>query len=435
MSNKAALAFATGFGGGYMGGKRQAALDEERKADRQMRQDEHDARRRESQRQEGDRISLANAARPVTVEEGANGAIKLDSADNRDVDGTPATISNAGAYRVNGQTYADRGGADAAAAQANTPEAQDQRISLAMKERGNVVGAKQYEASARQSQLAAAELADKVWNREIREAMPKGHQGIADFLSRTQVGPLKGVEVKAIPNQDGKTVTYHMVNPDGTTTPKPDLTFTNDQTGVIKAGYQLAHVDPEVRYRHMVEEDKQAAVVSAKEKELDLRKRQLEEVQIPNAETRAQLAQVQAQLAEVRAARAGGKGSDGVSREERLRYTTLYTDAGRRMQDVSKSLNTLRADRSFMRRAATAGTPEAQQLSEMQEQLTNHKQERELYQGLLAGGTQAGGKQPALADAEPKVPVAKPPTPKQDQATARAAVKAAPKSDYSQLWK
>lgn len=391
MSGKAALAFATNFGGGYMGGKRQAVLDEERKADRQMRQDEHDARMRDMNRTEGDRVALQNAARPVSVDQGANGMIKPDTMDNADV-GLPENASlpnqglQPGGFKVGDQTFTDRAGADAAAAKANAPEATDTRIANALRSRGNVVGAKNYEA-------AAADLADKNWNREISQAMANGHEGMADFLTRTQVGPLKGVTVKAIPSEDGKTVTYSTVNPDGTMTPKH--TWPNSQDGVIMAGYQLAHVAPEVRYKHMVEEDKQAFVQQSKEDELKLRQRQLEEVQIPNAETRATLAQVRAQLAEIQSQRSNG----GVGREERLRYTSLFSDAGRRMQDTQKSISALQRDPLFTRALRKdPNGPEAQQMQQLQADLKSHQEERTLYQGLLAG-SQGTGAAPASASA------------------------------------
>jgi hypothetical protein len=93
-------------------------------------------------------------------------------------------------------------------------------------------------------------------------------------------------------------------------------------------------------------------------------------------------------------------GSTKLDREERMRFTTLFTDAGRRMQDVSKAINTLQGDRQFMRNANKEGTPEAQQLAQLRAEKKQHEDERTLYQGLLAGDK--GAKQPSLADADPK---------------------------------
>lgn len=64
--------FAVGFGGGYLNAKRQGQLDEERQADRAMRQQEFDARMGEVNDQKNLRMSLADAARPAPANE--NGA-------------------------------------------------------------------------------------------------------------------------------------------------------------------------------------------------------------------------------------------------------------------------------------------------------------------------------------------------------------------------
>lgn len=419
-----ALALAGAVAGGIVKGDQMRRRDDQEAEDRAWTQEQRGVQRAATQRENQNRVSLASAAAPTAVEEGAGGALRPETMDNRDV-GAPgeAPMSLGNSFRAGGKTFADRAQADAAATDYNSEAATDKRIGLAMAKTGDVKGAKQYQASARQSEVSAIELADKRWGQQIRTAAGKGHEGLADFVSRSGADGIADVQVKAVPSPDGKQVTYHMVNPDGTTKPT-NMSFSNDQDGVIRAAYMLDRsITPEKRYTHMVAEDKQTAAASAKERELTMRERELTEVKIPNAETKAKLAEVQASLAELRAQRAGaaGGGDGKVSREERLRYTTLFTDAGRRMQDVQKSINSLRKDPIFMSKASKPGSPEAVEMQSARDNLAALTEERQLYQGLLADG--AGGKKPSLADAETK-PGAKP---------AAQAVKVATKAERDKL--
>lgn len=78
-----------------------------------------------------------------------------------------------------------------------------------------------------------------------------------------------------------------------------------------------------------------------------------------------------------------GVNSKGVSREERMRYTSLFTEAGRRMADVQKTINTLRQNPLYS--MAAAGSREAQELDELKSQWKEFKSERDTYSALLAG--------------------------------------------------
>lgn len=129
---KGLASFAAGFGGGYLNAKRQGMLDEERQADRAMRQQEFDARMGEVNDKKNLRMSLADAARPVTVESGAGGAIRPETMDNRDVGlAENASQPNAGLslsqYRVKDKSYETQELADTAAAAQNTRDARRMR--------------------------------------------------------------------------------------------------------------------------------------------------------------------------------------------------------------------------------------------------------------------------------------------------------------------
>lgn len=143
---KGLINFAAGFGGGYLGAVRQADLDEERKADRAMRKEEFDARMGEVNSAKDLRLSLRDAARPVEAIAGSGGALRPETMDNRDV-GLPENASqpNGGlslsAYRAGGKSYDTQPAAEAAAAQANTPDAVAQRQGQALRLAGKPVEA------------------------------------------------------------------------------------------------------------------------------------------------------------------------------------------------------------------------------------------------------------------------------------------------------
>ncbi len=108
-------------------------------------------------------------------------------------------------------------------------------------------------------------------------------------------------------------------------------------------------------------------------------------------------------LAELRA----NKG-DGVSREERLRYTSLFNESGRRMSDIQKALNTLRKDPMYS--MAKPGSPQKQEIDDLQAQLKTYQEERSLY-GRLLSGSQTGDTttQPAVAKSTPAPAQTRPP--------------------------
>ena len=120
----------------------------------------------------------------------------------------------------------------------------------------------------------------------------------------------------------------------------------------------------------------------------------------------------QERLAEIRAG-AGSK-SGAVNKEERLRYTSLFNEAGRRMSDATRSLNTLRRDPLYS--MAKPGTPQASELEGLQAEIQEYKKERSLYGNLLSGG--AGEDDPAEA-VRSTAPIKAPATPDNGSRTNR----------------
>lgn len=134
------LAFIGGLGQGVISGLKDQDERERRDKADQRAQESHDAQMSEFRRGESDRRTIAGAAADVGVEEGSGGALKPDTADNRDVGmpGEPgaATGGLGAGFRVAGKGFGDRASADAAAATANAPEARDARISQAYRSIG-----------------------------------------------------------------------------------------------------------------------------------------------------------------------------------------------------------------------------------------------------------------------------------------------------------
>lgn len=385
---KGLASFAAGFGGGYLNASRQAELDKERQADRAMRQQEFDARMGEVNDAKNLRVSLADAARPVAVESGAGGMIRPETMDNRDV-GLPENASqpnnglSLSQYRVKDKSFDAQAPADAYAATQNTPEAVAQRQVGAYNAAGKPAEAMTLANGAASQRAAEMAQADKAWQRKISGAMMNGPDGMADLISQSEFGPMAGKTVKAVPSADGTSITYNMVNPDGTLTPSK-MTFSNDQNGMIQAGYMLDRVvTPEHRYTNYATEKKLAA-----QQEREARRDKVTETHYNN----------QDEAARVRANRpVGGSGAAGQpSREERMRYTTLFQDAGRRAGEAQKALTTLQKDPMYS--MAKPGSPQHEELQGLRDAIKSYGDERTMYQGMLAGSQ---GSEAAPAPATP----------------------------------
>lgn len=184
------LAFLGGLAQGTAQGLRQQELDRQAQADRDMRQEEHDARMQEVEQTRQDRVALSNAARPAMVTDGATldlGDGQQHVYDSPDVAASDlrqagrmglADAKQAGAVTVNGTAYPDRATAQKAADAANTPEAVQQRALAA--------GADPAKALA----LSSAMTQNKTGNLKLTEeqrayaakALAEGHQQAAQAM-------------------------------------------------------------------------------------------------------------------------------------------------------------------------------------------------------------------------------------------------------------
>ena len=238
-----AIAFLSGLGSGYIDADKDAkklARDEE---DRALRNEAARLQLDEAKSNAADKKTLRLAGAPVAMTEGAGGMLKPEAMDNRDV-GLPenATLPNQGlqegGFNVAGKSFADRGMADAAVQAANTPQAVGKRTAAALYGMGKPGEAMQLEASAKQAEMTDIQLGNAKWRAELGGAMAGGHDKMAELVTKTEVGILKGQKAQVIRKGDGM-VSYGTIDKDGKVTAVPGLTFPDTQDGVAMAGFML----------------------------------------------------------------------------------------------------------------------------------------------------------------------------------------------------
>ena len=242
---------------GWMQGAQMARANDDYEAEKAYKEEKRARERKDNYEADSLKADLKQAGRSVQVDEGAGGSIKPPTMDNRDV-GLPenAALPNGGlqegGYAVAGKAYSDQASATAAAGVQNAPEAVNARLASTYRAHGDVEKSMALESSGRQAELQKIQLADVQWKRGLGTAMRSGHEGIAKFVSASEAGPMKGMQVQAVPSADGKTISYATAGPDGTLTPVPGIgSFSNDQKGVTQAAWMLDQsIDPAARMAH-----------------------------------------------------------------------------------------------------------------------------------------------------------------------------------------
>jgi len=285
---------------GYMRGKRMVEDDDE--AAYRAKQRERDlARQAEEDATEAD---LKNAARQADVQQGAGGMVKPATMDNRDV-GLPenADLPNGGlmqgGYSVAGKAYDTQQAAQSAADAYNGADAQASRAAKVYAQHGKIDKSMALEASRRSAEAADMQLADARWKRDLGAAMRGGHGGLAKFATGSEIGPMAGLNVQAVPSADGKTVTYSTVAKDGTATAIPGLpAFSNDENGMVQAAWMLDRtITPQQRMEHFTQ---------AQERERQQKNTDRNYALAVNADNRAAGADTRAANADARADRMAG---------------------------------------------------------------------------------------------------------------------------------
>lgn len=219
------------------------AREEERKAradDRAFLGEQRTRMRADWTRQDANRDRLAAAAAPVAPTDGSTYQPAVDD------DGNPMPPNpTAGRLKVGDQVFTDRAAAEAAAAAERTA-----RMSAAMEQGGDLVGAqslrtgmRQEQAAVRQGKLAELQLDDAqraFLNRGFDETLGAlgSFDDLAGFLTRAE-GSAAGITLRAQQSADGKKVMLVQVMPDGTTRGTKQE-FDNSPEGLTKAKASLA---------------------------------------------------------------------------------------------------------------------------------------------------------------------------------------------------
>lgn len=241
--------------GGWQQGKQAVEDKKDREEEKQWRAEQRAAARQDLADRQSEKQALKDAARPVAMTEGA--MVAPPTMDNRDVGLLEnAAIANgglqAGGYQVAGQSFADRGAAQAEVTRQNSPEAVNQRVAQAYRAQGAPDKAMVIESGTRSAELQAMQLADQRWKRDLGRAMRAGHEGLAQLGTGSEAGPMAGMKVNAVVSPDGKSVTYAALDKDGKPNPIPGLpVFSNDEKGVTQAAWMLDQsIDPAARMAH-----------------------------------------------------------------------------------------------------------------------------------------------------------------------------------------
>lgn len=367
------VAFLGGAGKGYMDQKQQQLENDRRAAEDQRAQETHDASMAAITRDNNARMALVNAARPATVNVGANGMTKPDYADNSDV-GQPGNpgADNGGLIpgsTVNGVGYTDPNAATQAAAAYNSPEAQDQRTAQAMAQSGSPLAAKQY-------QNTAAELAAK----QLERARTMKQEGLMDAAQALRMGDAKGMVdafnrggqykivgepvitkrdrtdipgIESAPTYDAQ-VTYQ--RPDGTTATQ---TFNSHD---LSASVEPFSKMLELTQKGTSNEARQALASS------------IAEVKGTLAGVTAETQRQRADAATSRADTLRDKltfGGSGTA-DERKTYTVMAQDASRNANETRKAIAAFQLDNARAIKANPNG-PEAQELAGMRKTLEEHQ--------------------------------------------------------------
>lgn len=399
MSKRNALAFAAGFGGAYLKGKERQQEMERQKVEDAWRDEQRNAWRAEQADKQTMRTSLADAIKPTTVDGGYQVSSEAGSnAFTKDRDAA-AMMSDmvadqrpslGRAYRAGGQTFTDRAGAETAATEYNSPPAMLDRMSTAVApmDPAKSLSLRSAATTARtaeqkqQDELRqrAKELETEGVQNAYRAMLARDPEGIMTAFNQSGSIRLKEpprlVETRTIKTPYGEIEDDVWegvaIGPDGKEAP------------IRRSTQQVAMQLYDVK--DLIKDGREA-------QKMGLQQRNALELEGVKSGNRVSLEQLRQSAP--RTERTSNEGA--VTREERLRYTSLFADAGRRQSEAQKAYNTLIREGRYAR--AQPGSREAQELESLRETIKQYGEERKTYQSLLAQGSAAPGTQPGLAGA------------------------------------
>ena len=401
--NRNAAAFAIGLGDGLMRGKRANEDEARRKEDDDWRREQRDMVRERNQQERAERVALADAVAPRTEiqgtavdtpagltlykDPGQAAAAQQEALIEQEMRGGPSLADARPAYGVTGTSVGNQittQKPDVAAL--NSPDARMGRVVDATM-RTDPAKALSLQNSHLQGKKAQMDMDEM--NRVRRKGIET--EGLINTVRAARTGDVKAVtdafnatgdwkvdgdlEVKAEKRKapwgaevDTFTFTGKIKGPDGTTKPV--------RLNSLEAMTQL------IPFQDMLKLETEVGKDARKhDNDIALEDRRhgndMKEIIARGGQDRA--------TADHR--RRTGSDKSPLSREERMRYTTLFTDAGRRMGESQKTLNTLLQDRATNR----PGTVQHQQAAELRETIKSYSDERRFYQGLLAESQTAPG--------------------------------------------
>lgn len=416
-NGNALLALAAGLGGGYMAA--QANDDNKKRQDKKDKQEQdlHDARMEDINRGRQERIALADAVAPRTAREGT----VVDGGQTREFYADPSKVTPELQQdrQIEAEMRAEQAGtkpvslADAkpgfgvsAGSKAQISTDRPDLASLNSREAKlqRVVDATMATDPAKALTLESAAQRNKrediTFTQQQRDYARKlDQEGVFEAVRKFRTGDAKGV-VEAF-NKGGD---YKVVG-------QPEVTREDRELpGIGTIPTYTAKVKLQGPDGNVVEKTYNSHDVSMQlmpyEKNLELLRKGTD------TENRGLLLDAKAAALEAKAA-AQAAGGGNLNREERIRYTSLFTDAGRRLSEAQKTLNTLMKGPGgilFMTQARQPGSEQAKQLQELQDSIRGYQEERAMFQGLLSGSQTGGGKKPPKTDAAPKPEEPKPAT-------------------------
>jgi len=220
---------------GYQNHKQTERDNAEHDEDRAYKRSVREREQKQWAEQDNLKASMRMAVDPATVEPNME---KAQEQDNRDVGLPGEAAPTQNGFRVKGALMADLGSAQKAADAHNVPDAQMTRMSQALTTAGKPMEAQQMRAGARQETEAQRAHINKLYDEQLNGV--DSFDALGQFITKSKGDGQGGaLQAKPVLNADGKTVTLHKVNPDGTTVPTP-YTFPNDARGLMQAKAMLS---------------------------------------------------------------------------------------------------------------------------------------------------------------------------------------------------
>lgn len=374
---------------GWQRGTRFRQDQEESAADRAWRNEQRSRQRQEWSDADTLKRDLKAEAQPVQVVEGAGGAVLPASMDNRDV-GLPGEqpVAMQG-FRVGDKTFADRAGADSAAAAMNDPAAVAGRQAQVFTRAGMPDKAATLEAR----QAALTKTAEDLRERGVMGALKAFRAGdqktAVAGLKKSGLFPMGDGDVTMVPKEIevpgiGKLQTYDMTFPlkgeDGTVKP-----FTiNSHTATMA---MMPYEKQLELLRKGTDTDSKAGY---REATLDLKAKQVE--------TAGELAA--ARIARLQAGGGGGGGRASGDREYRLNLQNMMTNVTREAREVDAKIKDIQGD-------PLAAKTRASELRDLQAQRSELSQRRSALNDEFVGLAEkksGGGNENLAAQRAPKAP-------------------------------